>query len=199
MGAETSIAAQGFGIGTSAVGAYFNAQGQKSTLNAQADLDDTNAKLQDMNAQSAILSGQRQEQAVDLNTAQLKSSQRASMAANGVDLSSETPVNVLTSTDVVGQVDAATVAANASRTAFGYQIQKTNLLNKARGERTTADAISPFTSGVTSLISGAGSVADSWYKFKKEGAFDSKSQKAGPLDDWLSRQIGDNLVSRALF
>jgi len=199
MGGETALGMQGFGVGYSAVGAYFDAKGQKSTLNSMAHIDDVNAKLEEMSAQSALLSGQRQEQSVKLNTAQIKSSQKTAMAANGIDLSSETPVNVLTSTDVVGEVDAATVAANAMRTAFGYRQQGLNFSNRARSERAQASAISPVMSGLTSLISGAGTVSDSWYKLKKEGAFDKKTETYGPQSDWLSRQVGDNLVSRALY
>lgn len=206
MGGETALAMQGFGVGMQTVGAYYNASGQKSTLNAQAHIDENNAKLAEMSAQSALLTGQRQEQSVKLNTAQVKSSQKAAQAANGIDLGSQTAVAVRTSTDVIGEIDAATVAANASRTAFGYQAQKVNYENRARGARTAADAISPFMSGVSTLIAGAGTVSESWYKLKKEGAFETDTGKSkvsnryGPQDDFFARNFGQhNLVSDALY
>lgn len=204
MGGEAALAMQGFGAGSSATGAYFNAKSQKSAFQSQAYIDDVNAKMADMSAQSALLTGQRQEQAVKLNAAQVKSSQRTSMAANGLDLSSTTPVAVLTSTDVLSETDAATVAANAMRTAFGYQSQGVSYRNKAIGERAAANSISPIFSTVSSLISSAGTVSESWYKLKKEGAFDTKSKTAtsdyGPQNDWFARTFGQhNLVSDALF
>lgn len=202
MGGSTALAMQGFGVGASTVGAYYNALGQKSTLDAQAHISETNAKLADMSAQSAMLSGQRQEQAVKLNTAQVKSSQRAAFAANGVDLSSTTPVAVLTTTDVLGETDAATVAANAMRTAFGYQAQGVSYRNQALSERAASKSINPFFSAAGTLIAGAGTVSESWYKLKKEGAFDKKTSTSnyGPQNDWFARTFGQhNLVSDALF
>ena len=201
MSGDLALGAQGFGAGQSAVGAYFNAQGQKSTLNAQADIDDINAKLQEMTAQSDLLQGQRQEQASYISYANIKSSQKTAFAANGIDLNSSTPLNVLTSTDTLKEVDAATIAANATRSAFGARQTGLSFSNKAAGERLQAGAINPFMSATGSIISSAGTVADSWYKLKKEGAFDTPDKKDGttPTPDWLTRQIGDNLVSRTLF
>ena len=201
MGGETALGMQGFGAGASATGAYFNAQGQKSILDAQAGIDDVNARLEEMTAQSAILAGQRQEQASNINYRQLKSSQRAAMAANGVDLSSTTPVAVTTTTDVFKEIDAATIAANAGRSAFGARQTALSYSNRARGARAQAGAINPFATAAGNLLSSAGTVAGSWYKLKKEGAFDTPDKTDGttPTPDWLTRQIGDNLVSRALF
>lgn len=202
MGGSTALAMQGFGVGAQTVGAFYNAKGQKTALSAQAAIDETNARLADMSAQSALLTGQRQEQSVKLTAAQVKSSQRAAQAANGIDLSSTTPVAVRTSTDVLGEVDAATVAANAMRTAFGYQSTALNFRNKAIGERASAKAISPWFSAAGSLVSGASTVADSWYKLKKEGAFDTKTSLSGygPRNDWFARNFGQhNLVSDALY
>lgn len=202
MGGEAALAMQGFGVGASSTGAYYNARSQKTTLNSQAAIDETNAKIADMSAASALLTGQRQEQSVKLNTAQIKSSQRAAQAANGLDLSSTTPVAVRTSTDVVGEIDAATVAANAMRSAFGYQVQSLNYSNRARGERVAAKGINPWVSAAGTLISGAGTVTESWYKLKKEGAFDTKKSSSdyGPQNDWFARNFGQhNLVSDALY
>lgn len=202
MGGETALAMQGFGVGMQASGAYYAAKGQKASLDAQARVDDVNAKLATLGAKSALLSGQRQEQGVRLNTAQIKSSQRAAQAANGLDLSSTTPTAVRTTTDVVGEVDAITVAGNALRTAFGYQTQALNYTNRARGARASAKGINPWFSAGSSLLSGASSVADSWYRLKQAGAFDTAdtAEDYGPRDDWFSRNFGQfNLVSNALY
>lgn len=199
MGADTAIGAQGFGAGLSSVGAYYNAQGQKTALNSTADIADVNSKIANMSAQSALLSGQREEQAVDLNTAKIKATQKTAFAANGIDLSSQTPVNVLTTTDVVGRIDANTVAANALRTAFGYQTQSLSYSNQASGARTAASGISPDLAATTSLVGSAGRVADSWYKLNKVGAFDN-STTYGPQNDIMSKVFGQhNLVSDALY
>jgi len=202
MGAETALGMQGFGVGMSTAGAFYTAQGQQSTLSAQAHIDENNAKMATMSAQSALLTGQREEQAKRLTTAQLKSTQRAAIAANGIDLGSQSPVAVLTSTDVVGEVDANEIAANAMRKAFGYQTQSVNYSNRARGARAAADGINPIASAGGTLLTGAGAVASSWYKLDKAGAFSSTDDgpnSSPPQDSWIDRNFGDTLVARALY
>ncbi|WP_186425096.1 virion core protein, T7 gp14 family [Cupriavidus metallidurans] len=168
-----ALALQGGGAAISTVGSYFSAQQQKSALGAQADIADINARTAESTAESALYQGQQQEISQRLKTAQLKSSQRTAMAANGIDLGSGSAVNVLTSTDTMGEIDANTIAANAVRSAFGYRTQATNFQNDALMKRTTASGISPITSAASTLLTGAGQVAGSWYKLKKAGAFDS--------------------------
>jgi hypothetical protein len=204
MGSEVALGMQGFGLGTQTIGAFFNASGQKTALNAQADVDEINAKLAGMSAQSALLAGQRQEQAVMLDTGKLKAAQKTAFAANGISLTSGSALSVLTTTDVLGKVDAATVAANAARTAFGYQSQAVSFKNQAIGARASASAINPLFAAGSSFIEGAGQVASSWYKLKKEGAFGSTSNVAsnsyGPQNDIFARTFGQhNLVSNALY
>lgn len=211
MSADTAIGTQGFGAGMSAVGAYYNAsssrytaEGQKTALGASADVAEVNAKIADMSAQSALLTGQKEEQAVNLNTAKIKATQKTAFAANGVDLNSTSVNSVLTTTDVVGKVDANTVAANALRSAFGYQTQALSFRNQAIGARATAKGISPgFSPGMaltTSLVGSAGKVAGSWYSLNKAGAFDASKPDMGPQNDVFSRIFGQhNLASDALY
>lgn len=201
MGGEAALGLQGFGAGMSSVGAYYNAKGQKSTLKTQAYIDDLNANLADMSAQSALLSGQREEQSVRLNTSQIKAKQKTAFNANGIDANSDTVNRVLTTTDVLGEVDANTVAANALKTAFGYQSQATSFRNQAIGKRSSAKSINPIFSATTSLIGSAGKVADSWYKLDPAGAFaKGASSDYGPQNDRFAKNFGQhNLVSDALF
>lgn len=168
----SALAMQGAGVAASTVGSYFAAQSQKNALGAQADIADINARTSESTAQSALYQGQAQEISARLKTGQLKSSQRVAMAANGIDLGSGTATNILTSTDTMGEIDANTIAANAVRSAFGYRTQATNFQNEALMKRATAGAISPISSAVSSLLTGAGQVAGSWYAMSKAGALD---------------------------
>jgi len=170
----SALALQGAGAAASTVGSYFAAQSQKSALNAQADVADINARMAESTAQSALYQGQQQEISSRLKTGQLKSSQRVSMAANGIDLGSGTATNILTTTDTMGEIDANTIAANAVRSAFGYRTQATNFQNDALTKRATGSAISPISSAVGTLLTGAGQVAGSWYAMNKAGALNNK-------------------------
>lgn len=171
---------QGVGAASSAVGAYYGAQSQKQSLELQGNLADINARMSESTAQQTLLTGQREEQKSRIATANLKSTQRASLAANGVDLGEGSAAQILTSTDVLGEIDANTVQANAVRSAWGYRTQAVNQSNQTLLSRASADAINPGQSAVTSLLGSAGSVASSWYQYSKAGAFDAPAASSDP-------------------
>lgn len=211
------MAMQGAGAASSAIGAYSGAKSSKSSLNFQAGMADTNAKsIMDMalinqqmaegSAQQTLLTGQREVQRSQIATANLKGSQRASMAANGIDLGEGTANQVLTSTDVLGEVDANTLQANAVRSAWGYRLQGQAEFNRSRTQadnsrsqavmsRASADAISPGNAAFTSLLSSAPTVASSWYQYDKNKTSASNKKGFGPsLDSFFfggSRGSGD--------
>lgn len=167
---ETGIGLQGIGAILAAIGAFSSAQGQENNLRAQADVAAINAKTSEQAAQAALFAGQREEQRSDIATANLKSTQQATFAANGVDLGEGSAARTLTSTDVLGKIDANTIAANAVRSAWGYRTQETNYNNEALTKRAGADAINPAMAGASSLLSSAGTVASNWYSLNKSGA-----------------------------
>lgn len=169
-----SLGAQSFGVGMSTVGSIFAASSEKSRLRSQARLAEINASIIDSNARNTIRVGAIEESRVKLATAQAKSQQRTQMASSGIDIAgSNTALARLTGTDVVGEVDAATVRANALRAAWGQRIDAGNMRRQATSLRASASSISPALAGFTSLINGAGQVASSWYSLDKQGAFDA--------------------------
>lgn len=191
--ALSSTIMQGAGAVTSAFGAYSSAKGQKQALRLDADMADLNATLADEQARSALYQGQKEEQSSRLQTARLKSSQRAAFAANGVDLTQGSPANVLTSTDYIGEIDADMIQANAVRAAWGNRAEAVNLRSQARSARTTASAISPFGAATTSLLGGASSVASSWYASTKTGAIQDSlnaTKKRWGLDGGVGSRSG---------
>lgn len=173
--ATASLAGQVGGGIASAAGSYFSASAQKASLKAQAAIADTNARIAELGAQSAIRQGQQQVAALTLQAGQLKSRQRASMAANGIDLGEGNAAEIQATTDIMKEIDASTLTANAMRSAWGYRTQGVNMQNEALMQRATAGAINPFGSAATSLLGSAGSVASSWYAMNKAGVFDKKA------------------------
>ncbi|NVO06350.1 MAG: hypothetical protein HXX19_10670, partial [Rhodoferax sp.] len=111
------------GAVSSGLSAYYGAQAQKSSLDLQANMADINARMAESSAQATLLTGQREEQRSMIATANLKGSQRAAMAANGVDLGVGSAANILTTTDLMGEVDTNTLHANSVRSAFGLRTQ----------------------------------------------------------------------------
>jgi len=198
LNASSVTAVQGIGLITSAIGSYYAAEGQKAQqqyqsaigiLNAalaesDATLLDLNASISETQARFALMQGQREEQKVRLRTAQIKSTQRTAMAANGVDLGVGSAARVLASTDYMGELDAGQVRANAALQAFGYRVQATNQKFAAMSARTqgvnyragsafaaaSASGISPIAAATSTLIGGAGQVAQNWYRLNQVGA-----------------------------
>ena len=177
---QASIGLQISGALSEATGAYLKTSGERSNLEASANMADLNARLSDMSAKQALRQGQVEYQASRLDTANLKEKQRTSFAANGIDLSSDTAVRVLTSTDVLGEIDANTINANAARAAWGYKLEGVQYRNEALVTRAGAKNLNPLRSARSSLINSAGDIAASWYKLKKAGAFDDNRGTGKP-------------------
>lgn len=179
-----SIAMMGIGAVGGALSARQSAISMQNTMNFQAQMSDINAGLGKINAQQyeyaatdTLLAGQRQEQMVRLRGAQTKASQKVAMAANGIDLgASATADRLLASTQFVTDTDALTINAAAHQRADSLRMQResalmgvTNQQNDAALRRASADGISSGSAFTSSLISGAGQVASSWYGMKRVG------------------------------
>lgn len=162
-----------------AFGARSAAQGQRSALNYKAEIAEINAKMDEQQIQSVLLTAQRQESRVLLKGAQVKSGQKVAMAANGIDVrESDSATRTLASTEFMRQSDALTIDQNAVQQAESLRMKKVNDENDARMARATADSINPNTAFASTLLQGAGSVASNWYMMNKMGAFgDSNKYK----------------------
>lgn len=168
MGIGASVA----GLAMSAGSAYTQSAGQRSALEYQASVAQSNAVIAGRQASDAILQGQAAEGNQDLKTAQLTGTQRAHFAASGVDLGEGNASDVLTTTKFMGDRDALQIHDNAMMQAWGYRTQQANYLNDAKREQSTADAISPWLSAGTSLLTGATGVAKSWDEKAKANGTD---------------------------
>lgn len=153
----------GLGAASSAFGARSAARSQQMNYQFQADIGEINAQIAERGARASTLRGVRAQQQSRMRTSQLRSRQRAALAANGVALDSPTAVSLLTSTDYLGEVDADTIAANALQEAWGYRTQALNARTGAGAARATAASISPGGAGRSSLLGSAGQLASGWY------------------------------------
>lgn len=165
-----SLISQGAGMLSSAIGSYYSGEAQASSLKYQAALAGINARMSELSAQSALDQGNKEIASMTMRAGQVKGAQRASLAANGVDLGTGSAAEVQTSTELIKEIDKNTIAANAVRSAWGYRTQATNYQNDAASKTAAASSVSGFGSAVASMISGAGQVAGSWYSLNKAGA-----------------------------
>ncbi|AOS80265.1 hypothetical protein Q5W_15450 [Hydrogenophaga sp. PBC] len=152
------------GLAISGYGAYQGAQSQKAQATYNAQVADNNAKTSEYAAQDAIRRGDEEAAAIRRNADMLKGSQRASMAARGLDLAEGTAAELQDQTDFFSFADQATARNNAQREAWAIRNQGANYRSEAGMQRATARGINPTLAAGTSLLGGAGQVADRWYK-----------------------------------
>ena len=156
---------------TSAIGAYGSASATKAADVYQAAIQGNNQQIDQWQASQAIVVGQQKEEMSDLQTGETYATQRATMAANGVDLSeSASAQEVLATTEVVGGINAATIKTNALNQAWGYQVNATNAENSQNFYNAAAKQINPNAAVATSLLTSASNVASKWYSMSSTGA-----------------------------
>lgn len=148
----------GLAAGAAALGAYGTYQqqsAQKDALGFSADVAARNADFSQWQAGQARVAGQQQETYSRLNTRQTIGQQQVALAANGVEMTSGSPLDVLSSTAYMGEQDALTIRRNTDMQVFGYQRQGANYANEARQYRRAAGNINPALGAATSLLGGA--------------------------------------------
>lgn len=147
VGAGATLAAAG-------ISAYSSMQQGK----VAQQVANNNAKMAEYAAQDAQKRGEEEAAAVQRRAAALKSSQRAALAANGLDLSYGTAADLQDQTDFFGQADAATARTNASREAWRLRSGGQQEIAAGKAARSNANL-----AAAGSLLGGAGSVASKWY------------------------------------
>lgn len=170
-----SYALSAASLASSVVGSYWSAKNNQITLEGQAALADTNARIAELGAQQELFRGQQEVARLTMAAGQLKGRQRVAMAANGIDLGEGNAAEIQASTDLMKEIDKNTAHANAVRSAWGYRTQGMNYQAEATVKRGAAGGISPGMAAFSSLLGGAGQVASGWYAANKAGVFNSPS------------------------
>lgn len=117
-----------------------------------------NAQMAEYAAQDAQKRGEEEAAAIQRKGAALKSSQRVSLAAKGLDLGYGTAADLQDQTDFFTQSDAATARTNAGREAWTLRARGSNEMAQGNAARSNANL-----SAAGTLIGGAGKVASRWY------------------------------------
>lgn len=152
--------AQMISLGLSAAGAVTSAVGAYQQAKVASDVAARNAKIADMQAEDALRRGEDEAAEVRRRAAATKSSQRVALAAKGLDLTYGTAADLQDQTDFFGESDAATVRTNARKEAWNRRSQSATFQAEAL-------SYSPWLSAGSTLLTGAGQVADKWYGYTK--------------------------------
>ena len=151
----TTIAAISFGL-TAATGIY-TADQQRKAGRYEQEVAEQNARLDRVRQDQAREAGNIAEEQQRARVRQVLASQRAAFAAQGVDIGTGTPLEVLGETAGMGYADALTVRSNALREAWGYGVSAVNEQNRGRFARWSGNAQATGT-----LLSTAASAAGQW-------------------------------------
>ncbi len=144
---------------TSVAGTALSVIGQRNAAAAESAAATYQAKQSRILAEDALKRGAAEEQAVRRRTSALEGRQRAVMAASNLDLGSGSPLDILTDTAVLGELDAQTTRGNAQREATQLRSQA-NLFDMKASAATSAGNIG----AIGTAIGGISSLADRWYK-----------------------------------
>lgn len=160
-----AMTAAGTVVQTSA--AMSASKAQKQAYEYQAAVSRNNQKIAEWQAQNEIAKGQEAEIEQRRRISALKGSQRAGLAAKGLDISTGSALNILTDTDYLGELDVANIRSNAERAAWAARVQGSNEAANAELLTMRAEAENPLMAGAGTFLSGAGSVAERWYTYNR--------------------------------
>lgn len=148
--------------GVSAYGQYQQGKAEKSAANY-------NARLANLQADNEKQKGLEAEAEHARKVQQLKAQQRAGMAANGLDLTSDTPMSIFEQTAEWGERDRQTIAHNTDMDVWG--LRSGSSLYKAQGKNALMSSY--YGAGTTLLNSGANSLLTA----NEGGVFGDKKYK----------------------
>lgn len=167
----------------SAVGSYYQAKSaqyqyksQALTMDFQKSMSEINSRQAEFMAQQIIDVGGKEISMLKMRAGKIKGASRASMAARGVALGVGSTAEVIATTDLVAEMDALTIYANAIKSSEAARTQSINYMNQAMMQgvsaenlRNTAASVSPFSAAMTSLSQSANTLATSWFLNNKVG------------------------------
>jgi len=162
----TSMAMSFLGMMSSANAAKAAAESNILNMQFKADMAKINSQLAELNAQGALLQTDSTIRGIKLRAGKVKSAQKVSMAANGIALDGDptsTANNVLTSTDLMSELDTNEAYANGVRQAWGYRTQASNYASEAAVAAASANTINPDSVYNSSMLTGASQVGMNWY------------------------------------
>lgn len=113
------------------VSSYQQGKAQQAQYNYQAKVNEENARIAQENANVQRQQGIEEARLQRIKAASTIGSQKAAMAANGVDVTQGTAVDVIADTAAIGELDALQTQYNYEAKARSYEAQANNFQNQA--------------------------------------------------------------------
>lgn len=159
----------------SGISSYQQGKQQQAMYNYQAEVEKQNAKIAQDNAALERQQGIEESRLQRMKTAKTIGAQQAAMAANGIDVTQGTPLDIIQDTATIGELDALQTRYNYESKAINYEQQAANFQNQsnldiiAGKNAASAGRINSLAYGLNGL-SKAGDVATKWFGFGSLGS-----------------------------
>lgn len=165
INASSQMAKGGLGL----AGGFMQASAMREQGEFQARQYESNARIAELEAADAEARGSKEAAQVRRKGEQVQGAQRASFAAQGVDVNSGSAADLQAETAYLTKQDEITVTNNAWREAWGYKVQASNYrgqgaMTRAGARNQAANTI--LTAGIGALDS-FGGAARTLYDMKK--------------------------------
>ena len=164
----TSVVASVVSTTLGVVSSIQQGKAAEAQMNYQAEINRRNALKAQQNADDKRQEGIEEARMSRLKAAQKVGLQQSALAANGIDVSEGTALDIIEDTSAMGELDALTTQYNYEKQALAYEEQANNFNNQANldvfaGQNAYRSGVM---NAVTSGINGLGqtaSVASKWY------------------------------------
>ena len=179
IGVDTGVANAALAVGVvggvagsaiEAVSSYSQGKQQQAMYNYQAQINQENARIAQKNAATERQTGIEEARLQRMKTLQVIGSQKTAMAANGMDITQGTSLDIIQDTAAMGELDALQIETNYEKKALAYEQQANNFSNQANLDVISgrnaykSGQINAVTEGLNG-VSKLGSVANKWVGF----------------------------------
>lgn len=185
---SSAAAIGGLGIGASIFGSLLGAAGteqagkaQSQQLTYQAGIATLNSQIASQNANYASEQGELTAEKVGLQDRQRAGQIVAAQGSSGLDVNSGSAKSVQESQHTVSTMDLDTIRMNAAKTAYDYETQAVTFKSQAGMDIAASQNVAKATklNVASSLVGGAGSVAQKWLQGSQMGLFGSSPTLGG--------------------
>ena len=167
MAATTATVLMGVGTLFSVGATIHGANQQAKALNEQADFirqqNEANQRLAEIQGEDAINRGDQAVGEMRRRADKIQGSQKAALAAQGIDISAGSAADTLAETSYFKQLDEITIKNNARREAWGYKVQAQNMATEARFKSAASNNMANntlLTGGLSAIGTGLTSYAN---------------------------------------
>lgn len=171
MGLEViTVVATVAGTVIGAVGQMQQQAAAQAQANYQAQVAENNQIIARQNAQYARQAAEAQVQRQNEKTAAMVGAIRAAQASNNLDVNTGSALEVQSSAEALGQLDAVSIREAGERQARAFENQGRGFADQAGLYGMQASAAAPSALSLFgSVLGGTGAVADKWLRYNQQG------------------------------